>query len=141
LRFLVDSSVFASIIVRDEHYERAKKFLFSGVDAELATVDLAFVEVANTLWKHTYMLNRIPADAFHVLADAVESLIRSSTKRIYSSAEYLGEALDNALRFGITVYDAVYVTAALKHGCRLATFDEKLDKILKSRGLDITYIP
>jgi len=141
LRFVVDSSVFASIIVMDEHYERAKKFLFSSVNAELATVDLAFVEVANTLWKHTYVLNRIPADAFHVLADAIEPLIKNSAKRIYSSAEYLMESLDNALRFGITVYDAVYVTAALKHGCRLATFDERLDKALKSRGLDITYIP
>jgi len=140
LRFLVDSSVFASIIVMDEHYERAKKFLFS-VNAELTTVDLAFIEVANTLWKHTYVLNRIPADAFRVLADTIGPLIRSSTKRIYSSVEYLRESLDNAMRFGITVYDAIYVTAALKHGCRLATFDERLDKALKSRGLDIIYIP
>jgi len=49
----VNSSFFAGIIVMDERYERAEKFLFSNVDAELATVDLAFIEVANTLWNHT----------------------------------------------------------------------------------------
>jgi len=87
------------------------------------------------------VLNRISAEAFRVLDDAIEPLIKNSVKRIYSSAEYLRESLDNALRLGITVYDAIYVAAALKHGCRLATSDERPVNVLKSRGLDITYTP
>ncbi len=139
--FVVDSSIFASIVVKDEFYERAKEFLYRNVGRELVTADLAFIEVSNTLWKHTYILGRIPTDAFHVLADTIEPLIRSSVKRIFSSLEYLRESLDNALRLGITLFDAIFVTLAIKLGYKLATFDEKLAKTLKSKGLDIVYIP
>ena len=49
--YVVDSSVFASIMVKDEFYGRALDFVrrFQG---KVATVDLAVVEVANVLWKH-----------------------------------------------------------------------------------------
>jgi len=141
LRFIVDSSIFASIIVMDEYYGHAKKFLYGSTYMELTTVDLAFIETANVLWKHTYILNRISIDVFHRLVNTIETLIRSTTKRIYSSIDYLKESLENAVKLGITVYDAIYVTIALRHGYKLATFDEKLDRVLRSKGLDITYIP
>jgi len=57
--YVVDSSIFASIVVKDEFYERARRFLTQHSGRELATIDIAFVEVANTLWKHVYVLKRI----------------------------------------------------------------------------------
>lgn len=49
MRFIIDSSIFASIMVMDEYYEHAKKFLYSSINMELTAVDLAFIETANVL--------------------------------------------------------------------------------------------
>jgi hypothetical protein len=38
------------------------------------------------------------------------------------------------VRLGITVYDSLYVTLALREGCKLATFDEKLRAQLAAKG-------
>ena len=138
--FVVDSSIFSSILVKDEFYEKARKFLLEHSKSKLITADLAIIESANTLWKHTYIYRRIPYEKFKVLKQSIEPLIRSSTAKIYSASEVLAEALDNALKYGITVYDSTYVTLAVKHSCRLASFDRKLRDKLKKQNLDIIYI-
>ncbi len=135
--FVVDSSIFSSIVVKDEFYVKARKFLLEHSKSELITADLAFVETANTLWKHTFIYRRIPYEKFKVLKQSIEPLIRSSTARIYSASEALVEALDNALKYGITVYDSIYVTLAMKYNYKLVSFDRKLRDKLKKQNLDI----
>lgn len=53
----------------------------------------------------TYILNRISIDAFHILINIIDLLIKSSTKKIYSSIDYIRESIENAVGLGITVYD------------------------------------
>jgi len=65
--YVVDSSFFASIVDKDELYERARRFLTRHSGRELTTIGIAFVEVANTLWKHVYVLKRILMDRYPVL--------------------------------------------------------------------------
>jgi len=57
-------------------------------------------------------------------------------------------ALDGAVRLGTfdplpgaTVYDSLYVTLALREGCKLATFDEKLRAQLAAKGLACVAVP
>ena len=139
--FVVDASLFASIIVKDEFYERAKRFLFEHLGFDLVTVDLAFIEAANVLWKHALIHGRIPRNACEGLAVRLGELIRNSCSKIYCACEFLSEALGRALDFGITVYDAVYVVLALKHNCKIASFDERLKSKLEEKGLDIICFP
>ncbi len=140
LAYVADSSVFASIIIKDEFHGRASRFLrrYSGM---LATLDLAFVEVANALWRHVYLLKRIPEDSYPTLRDSIRPLIANAVSRICKAGEILEEALDNAVKLGITVYDSLYVTLALSEKCRLASFDVRLKKRLREEGLDIVVIP
>jgi predicted nucleic acid-binding protein len=137
--YVVDSSVFASIMVKDEFYGRALDFVrrFQG---KVATVDLAVVEVANALWKHVYLARRIREDAYAALKGAIKPLIYS-TASVFRADELLEDALDGAVRLGITVYDSLYVTLALREGCKLATFDEKLRAQLAAKGLDVAVPP
>lgn len=137
--YVADSSVFASIIVRDEFYGRALGFVrkFQG---RIATLDFAVVEVANALWKHAHLLKRIPEDAYAALKGAIKPLVYSAA-RVFRSDELLEDALDSAVRLEITVYDSLYVTLALREGCKLATFDDKLRGQLAARGLSIAVAP
>jgi predicted nucleic acid-binding protein len=137
--YVADSSIFASIIVKDEFHGRALDFVRRH-QGRIATLDLALVEVANTLWKHVHLLKRIPEDAYAVLRGAVKPLVYSAA-RVLRADELLEDALDNAVKLGITVYDSLYVTLALREGCELATFDDKLRKQLLARGLDIAVAP
>jgi len=139
--FVIDSSIFSSIIVKDEFYGGAEKFLMENYMLENITVDLAYVEVANTLWKHVYVYKRIPYRSYGELKKEIKPLISNSVAGIYKTIDVLQEALDNAVKYGITVYDSTYVTLALKHNYKLASFDQKLREKLEKQGLNIVYIP
>jgi len=138
-KYVVDSSVFASILVKDEFYERAKTFVerFSG---SFLTLNLALIETANALWRHVYLLKRIPEDRYSRLRDKIRPLIYASAD-VRSAESLVEEALDNATRLGITIYDSLYVTLALKEGGRLVSFDEKLRKRLEEVGSNIIMVP
>ena len=137
--YVVDASVFSSLVVKDEFFDRAESFLTSHRRAGLVTVNLAFVETANVLWKHAHVLGRIPEQSYGRLRGLVVPLIEGSVGEVVGARELIPEALDNARRYGITVYDSVYVTLALERGFKLASFDAKLRDALK--GLDLVRVP
>ncbi len=139
--YVVDSSIFVSIIVKDEFHHKAKMFLKLNRKTDLITVDQAFIETANALWKHVCLLRRIPMDKYPTLRKMIIPLITNSVAKIYSSRDLLEEATDFAIDYGITVYDAVFAILALNNKCKLASFDEKLRDTLKMKNLNIVYIP
>ena len=139
-RFVVDSSVFASVVVKDAFHERASRFL-RRTDVELATLDLAFIEVFNALWKHAYLLRRLSEEQCFALKRLVKPLILNSVARVYGSLDLLEEALEDAARYEVTVYDALYVSLALKLEAKLASFDEELRSRLEGRGLKVVVAP
>ena len=137
--YVVDASVFSSLMIKDEFCERAESFLTSHRRSELVTVDLAFVETANVLWKHAHVLRRIPKESYRRLRTLVVPLVESSVSEVVEARELIREALDNACRYGIAVYDSAYVTLALKRGFKLASFDSKLRAVLEE--LDLVWVP
>jgi len=139
--YVVDSSIFASIIVKDEFHHKAKIFLKLNRKTDLITVDQAFIESANALWKHVYLLKRIPMEKYPTLRKMIIPLITNSVAEIYSSRDLLEDAIDFAIDYGITIYDAVFAILALNNKCKVASFDEKLRDTLKMKNLDIVYIP
>lgn len=131
---ILDSSIYASIIVADEFYERAKEVIKTAVKSSSATLDIAFPEAANVLWKHVFLLRRIPIEEVEVRVDKLINLIEK-TSRIFNSKEFLSEALKIALENEVTVYDALYLALSLKLNTKLYTFDEKLKEIVKDEDL------
>lgn len=121
---VLDSSIYASIIVKDEFHEACKEL----VRQRSATLDLSFAESANVIWKHIYQLKRIPSEEADMRAEMLVKLIKYS--KIYPSSDFLPEATAIAVKYGITVYDSLFITLAKTLDVKFATTDEKLRKRL-----------
>jgi len=126
--YVVDASVYASIIVKDQFSQKSRKFLEENIGS-LLTLDLAIVETANALWKHTFLLKRIPEPTSRKLAKNINPLIENTSK-VYPSKNLIEDALQIAFRYGITVYDALYLALAFSMNCPLITLDKSLSKKL-----------
>ncbi|MGC9131843.1 MAG: type II toxin-antitoxin system VapC family toxin [Pyrobaculum sp.] len=129
---VVDSSVFASVVVKDEFYDRCRLYVARG---DKATVDIAYAEVANVVWKHVKM-GRIPASEAAYRVRLANKIISSA--KVYRSIDLLEEAVETAVTHGVAVYDALYLTLAVKLGAKLATTDRSLAERLG--GQAISYI-
>ena len=122
---VLDSSIFASVVVKDEFYEKCKGLVMR----PSATLDLSFAESANVLWKHIYLLGRIAKGEAAKRAELLTALIRSSD--VYSSGDFTVKALEIALECGVTIYDALFLALAMELRTKLATTDEGLYNKLK----------
>ena len=104
-----------------------KRYLKNG--CSLYTVDIALAESLNAIWKHT----RIHRD---LEMEEAESAIQDLTKiydamNILETRELSNEAAEISLTKGITIYDSLYIAAAMKLKATLYTADQKLCKISK----------
>jgi len=129
---VIDSSVFASVVVKDEFYDRCRLYVARG---DKATVDIAYAEVANVVWKHVKMGRIPPGEAAYRVRLASKII---SSARVYRSVDLLEEAVEAAVRHGVAVYDALYLTLAVKLGAKLATTDRSLAERLGAQA--ISYI-
>ncbi len=126
---VADSSVFASVIVKDEFYDVCKRV----VTSKKATVDLAYAETANVLWKHVKM-GRIPPEEVDRRVELLRKLI--GTSRVFRVEELMTDAVGLAVDSNITVYDALFVALAVKLNTKLITTDRKLVEGLKGTKLE-----
>ncbi len=109
---VLDSSIFASIVVKDEYYDEAVSFIKKHLRRENATLELAFIETANVLWKHVSVFKRMPEDSFETLKSSIKPLMNNAAQ-FYSSLDVLEDALDNSVKYGFSVYASLYATLAL----------------------------
>jgi len=114
-------------LVTDESGSREARKTISGYLKDgysLCTVDIALAESLNAVWKHV----RIHKD---LQTDEAESAIQDLT-RIYDSMNILTtrelskEAAEIALAKDVTIYDSLYISAAMKLKATLYTADQKL---------------
>lgn len=94
---VADSSVFASVIVKDEFYDVCKRV----VTSKKGTVDLAYAETANVLWKHV-KIGRIPPGEVDRRVELLRKLI--GTSRVFRVEELMTDAVGLAVDSNITVY-------------------------------------
>ena len=95
----------------------------------LYTVDIALAESLNAIWKHA----RIHRD---LEMEEAESAIQDLTKiydaiNILETKELSNEAAEISLTKGITIYDSLYIAAAMRLKATLYTADQKLCSISK----------
>ena len=131
--FVVDASVAAKWILpgEDEPYrEEAIRLLERYVEGEVRFLvpDLFWPELANILWKCS-RVGRIDAN------QATTGLkgLRDLSFPNLAANELIEDALEIALITGRTVYDSLYVAAAISRGAALITADERLVNGLGAR--------
>ncbi len=123
MNLVIDASVLIKFFVPEVLAEKAASLLDSFKEEASSPIapDLIYSEAGNILWKKHRLkeLNRSEVDE---ITDAMILLpIKAET-----SKNLLPLALGIAMAYGMTVYDAMYISLARIHGTRMITADRKL---------------
>jgi predicted nucleic acid-binding protein len=126
---VIDASVIAKLIIREENYVEAAK----EVEADGETLDLAILEVANVILKYhkREMLSAQEAqERFEELKELSETLI------IIDFKKFLEQAFETAIATNLTIYDSLYIVSSNK----LVTSDIKQAEIAKQHRRNVILI-
>jgi predicted nucleic acid-binding protein len=126
---MVDASAGIKVLVNEDFSEEVQGWFERSVadsDDSLLVPDLFFIECANILWKKVRKGEYDQAAALEDIAD-LRTLHLSSTPTV----DLMDSALQMALRFGITAYDACYVALAERNNIPMLTADKRLASALK----------
>lgn len=97
---------------------------FLHVFSEGATIDLAFYEALNAVWKEHFLLKKIDAESASTLVDVLHGIF--DVLDVYSIKGFEREVFNLALSERVTVYDASYLHVAMKNRFPLVTDDARL---------------
>lgn len=126
--FVVDASLVVKWFVPEVHSVAARKWL--GASHDYIAPDLVFPEAGNAIWKKVLRGELSPEDAQSLVNDlsavGVEAV---SMRALVSDAHAL------AVRAGITVYDATYLTLAVRLETQVITGDDRFARKLADHPL------
>jgi predicted nucleic acid-binding protein len=124
---VVDASVVAAALFREEHADAATRLLSTG---GLLAPDLIFTELASVIWKRHRRREIKEAEAEELLSDVL-----SLPFKITPSRALLEPALQLAMKTDRTVYDALYLALAVQNKTTLITADRRFVNALASTPL------
>jgi len=132
---VIDSSALAKYLLREVNWALVEGFLAKG----LYTVNHALKEVSNAIWKHAVVRKRIPGKLGLKVYEQLKRLVDGRVLILEEEDKYLDKAVNIAMRYGITVYDSLYIAQALKLG-ELVTSDRKQAEVARKMGVKTHYI-
>lgn len=116
--YVIDASVAIKWFVPEILEAEAKRWLDSS--HILYAPELLLAEVGNILWKKTRLKEVTEAEASQIASELKQAPIT-----LISSLDLFSDALTLAQSTGRTVYDCMYLAAAIRQGCQLVTADRK----------------
>jgi predicted nucleic acid-binding protein len=121
---LIDSSVIVKFFAEEPGWEEAKEYMYTPISIELSMVELA-----------SGLLKKVRKNEFD--KQSAELVLERCSKifRFVEQKKHLASALDIAQKHSISVYDALFIAAALKEGYTLITCDGLQAAIAKKMGL------
>jgi predicted nucleic acid-binding protein len=130
---IVDASVGIKLFLIEDLSDVADRLfdqLAQDLPARFYVPDLFFVECANILWKYVRRFGYPPTKAYQDVADLAALALTT-----VSTADLLQPALELALTYDVTAYDATYAALAQRLTLPLITADAAL--ALKLQGSDV----
>jgi predicted nucleic acid-binding protein len=130
---IVDASVGIKLFLIEDLSDVADRLfdqLAQDLPARFYVPDLFFVECANILWKYVRRFGYPPTKAYQDVADLAALVLTT-----VSTADLLQPALELALTYDVTAYDATYAALAQRLTLPLITADAAL--ALKLQGSDV----
>lgn len=134
LRCVLDTSVGIKQFVADPLTPKVNQLFDHLTDpsAEFFVPDLLYIECANVLWKYVranlYTAEQIQAD----LAD-----LQALRFQVISTKDLIVEAVQIAVQYSITAYDASYIALSKQVDAPLLTLDERLVNSLADSGFNV----
>jgi predicted nucleic acid-binding protein len=124
---VVDSSVVAKWILPESDSARAQRLIseIALKGERLIVLDLAFAEVANTIWKRYHRRLATLAETRQFL----EALLRSPV-HVEPAMRLLAPALEIASKYDRSIYDTLFVALAQDLRLVAVTADEPLHRVV-----------
>lgn len=123
--YVIDAGVAIKWFVPEILEAEAKRWL--DPSHILYAPDLLPSECGNILWKKARLKEITWAEASRIASE-----LKLAPILLFSSLSLLTDALTLALDTGRTVYDCMYLAAAIDQGCQLVTADRKFYNALQS---------
>jgi len=130
---VIDASTLAKYILHENSWEEVSRYVRNM--RPLYSIDHVLKEVVNAIWKHTVKNIILPEVAIQ-LYSSLEKLAKSQVIILENELTYMRRAMEIALRYSITIYDALYIAQAEKYG-ELLTSDEKQGSIARELGIGL----
>ncbi|ELS01716.1 putative nucleic acid-binding protein [Xenococcus sp. PCC 7305] len=134
LRCVIDANVGIKRFIADPLSAKTKQLLdtLSNPQTEIFIPDLFYIEIANIFWKYV-RAELYSADQVQIDLD----ILKRFPFKVISTSELMGEAVNLAINFGISAYDACYVALSRRVNAPLLTLDKKLIKALVGSSLNL----
>jgi predicted nucleic acid-binding protein len=126
---VVDSSAYIKYFAKEPGWDKAAEHL-----AQPTSIALAFAEVASALSKKISLSEISKDDAALLLRKMAE------ITRLVGGSESVIPALKMSVEKRITVYDALFIVAALEHGLGLTTSDARQARAAEELGVSVDLI-
>ena len=124
MKLVLDASVIAKWYIEEENTEKAIEIRDKFVAGKFAILEptLLIYELGNVFWKHPAKSPEDVESDFKALFDIGLEFFD------VRDPGFLKFVFENGRKFGITFYDAVYVTLAMDEDCKLITADGRLQR-------------
>ena len=126
--FVADASLVVKWFVPEVHSVAARKWLDAAHD--YIAPELIFPEVGNALWKKVHKGELSPEEAQSLVSDLSTVGVEAVSMRAL-----VADAHALAVRTGITVYDATYLTLAVRLETQVITGDDRFARKLAAHPL------
>jgi predicted nucleic acid-binding protein len=131
--FVVDASLMIKWFVPEIHSEAARRWL--GASHDYVAPDLLFSEVGNTVWKKVRRKELEETEGRQLVTDLAQVAVETVPTR-----NLLEDALTLALTAGITVYDAMYLTLAVRLETEMITGDDRFADKIAAHPLLVSHV-
>ncbi len=131
--FVVDASLVIKWFVPEVHSDAARQWL--DTSHEFLAPDLLFPEVGNAIWKKVRRGELTPAEGQRLAADVAKIAVEA-----VPMASLLPDALALTLASAITVYDAMYLTLAVRLETQVITADQRFAEKIAEHPLAAAHI-
>lgn len=127
---VIDASALVKYFAREKGWKRVSELILDGV----VSIELVMKEVANSLWRKVKQGEMEP-DVALALIGKVPKIVK-----IDSQSPLLTRAFKIALRYSITIYDALYIALAENKKYELITCDKKQAEIAKELNIGVLLV-
>ena len=137
MNVVIDASVLIKFYVPEILSDRAERVLADVEEGhiDLSAPDLIYPEAGNILWKKERLKELTRPEV-----GEITSAILSLPLKVEDSRSLMSLALEIAIVYRITVYDAIYVGLTRVFETRLITADRKLVEVLAKTDLEDSMI-
>ena len=130
---IVDASSIVKFILQESNWETVKPFLLQG-----HSVDYAYVESSNALWKEYNMRKRAQKEIMIMFNSLVK--LTQNILILHDCENLMEEAFKLALREKTPIYDVLYIVLAQHEEKQLITSDRNQARIAEKYKVKIEYI-